>query len=117
MIHRINIFLLSLFIALAPTYIFAGSVASEGWSVTKRLVNGATTFYDGTKSVILNGKQYVTKGSAFIIPNSSQVGKMIVGTGAVLAVDLAIKGLLGAVDYVMDPANNRVGRCLCEKTC
>ncbi|MGQ0897168.1 virulence factor TspB C-terminal domain-related protein (plasmid) [Acinetobacter baumannii] len=108
MIHRINIFLLSLFIALAPTYIFAGSVASEGWSVTKRLVNGATTFYDGTKSVILNGKQYVTKGSAFIIPNSSQVGKMIVGTGAVLAVDLAIKGLLGAVDYVMDPANNRV---------
>lgn len=100
-------------IAIAPNFIFyqtanATSVAGEGWSVTKRLVNGATTFYDGTKSVILNGKEYVTKGSAFIIPNSSQVGKMIARTGAVLAVDLAIKALLGAVDYVMDPANNQV---------
>ena len=33
---------------------------------------------------------------------------MIVRTGAVLAVDLAIKALIGAVDYTMDPANNRV---------
>lgn len=108
MIHRINIFLLSLFIALAPTYIFAGSVASEGWSVSKRLVQGATTFYDGTKNVVLNGKNYAAKGTAAITPAASQVSKMIVGTGAVLAVDLAIKSLLGAVDYVMDPANNRV---------
>ncbi|MGQ1108046.1 virulence factor TspB C-terminal domain-related protein (plasmid) [Acinetobacter baumannii] len=108
MIHRINIFLLSLFIAFAPTYIFAGSVASEGWSVTKRLVQGATTFYDGTKNVVLNGKNYAAKGAAAITPAAGQVSKMIVGTGAVLAVDLAIKSLLGAVDYVMDPANNRV---------
>lgn len=108
MIHRINIFLLSLFIAFAPTYIFAGSVASEGWSVSKRLVQGATTFYDGTKNVVLNGKNYAAKGTAAITPAASQVSKMIVGTGAVLAVDLAIKSLLGAVDYVMDPANNRV---------
>lgn len=33
---------------------------------------------------------------------------MIVRTGAVLAVDLAIKALIGAVGYTMDPANNRV---------
>ncbi|PQH47971.1 hypothetical protein C5U34_17415 [Acinetobacter baumannii] len=33
---------------------------------------------------------------------------MIVRTGAVLAVDLAIKALIGSVDYVMDPANNEV---------
>ncbi|ENE6679886.1 virulence factor TspB C-terminal domain-related protein [Acinetobacter baumannii] len=113
MIHRINIFLLSLLVALAPNFIFlqaanATTVAGEGWSVTKRIVNGATTFYDGTKNILLNGKSYAAKGSAFIIPNATQIGKMIVKTGAVFAVDLAIKALIGAVDYVMEPENNRV---------
>ncbi|MBU3082324.1 hypothetical protein NRA69_16845 [Acinetobacter baumannii] len=113
MIHRINIFLLSLFVALTPNLIFiqaanATTVAGEGWSVTKRLVQGATTFYDGTKNVVLNGKNYLATGAAAITPTASQVSKMIVRTGAVFAVDLAIKALIGAVDYTMDPANNRV---------
>lgn len=86
----------------------ASTVAGEGWSVSKRLVQGATTFYDGTKNVVLNGKNYAAKGTAAITPAASQVSKMIVRTGAVLAIDLAIKALIGAVDYVMDPANNRV---------
>ncbi|EMF0909635.1 TPA: virulence factor TspB C-terminal domain-related protein [Acinetobacter baumannii] len=113
MIHRINIFLLSLFVALTPNFIFmqlanATTVAGEGWSVTKRLVQGATTFYDGTKNVVLNGKNYAATGAAAITPTAAQVSKMIVRTGAVLAVDLAIKALIGAVDYVMDPANSQV---------
>ncbi|MGQ0754704.1 virulence factor TspB C-terminal domain-related protein [Acinetobacter baumannii] len=113
MIHRINIFLLSLLVALAPNFIFlqaanATTVAGEGWSVTKRLVQGATTFYDGTKNIVLNGKNYAATGAAAITPTAAQVSKMIVRTGAVVAVDLAIKTLIGAVDYVMDPANNRV---------
>ena len=71
MIHRINIFLLSLLVALAPNFIFmqlanATTVAGEGWSVTKRLVQGATTFYDGAKSVALNGKTYLAAGTASI---------------------------------------------------
>lgn len=86
----------------------ASTVAGEGWSVSKRLVQGATTFYDGTKNIVLNGKNYAAKGTAAITPAAGQVSKMIVRTGAVLAVDLAIKALLGSVDYVMDPANNRV---------
>lgn len=113
MIHRINIFLLSLLVALAPNFIFmqlanATTVAGEGWSVTKRLVQGATTFYDGTKNVVLNGKNYAATGAAAITPTAAQVAKMIVRTGAVLAVDVAIKALIGAVDYTMDPANNQV---------
>ncbi|MDC4630338.1 virulence factor TspB C-terminal domain-related protein [Acinetobacter baumannii] len=113
MIHRINIFLLSLLVALAPNFIFlqaanATTVAGEGWSVTKRLVQGATTFYDGAKNVVLNGKNYAATGAAAITPTASQVSKMIVRTGAVVAVDLAIKALIGSVDYVMDPANNQV---------
>lgn len=102
-----------LIIAITPNFIFyqtanATTVASEGWSVTKRLVQGATTFYDGAKNVVLNGKSYAATGAAAITPTASQVSKMIVRTGAVLAVDLAIKALIGAVDYVMDPANNQV---------
>ncbi|MDQ9000878.1 virulence factor TspB C-terminal domain-related protein [Acinetobacter baumannii] len=100
-------------IAITPNFIFlqsanATTVAGEGWSVTKRLVQGATTFYDGAKNVVLNGKNYAATGTAAITPVASQVGKMIARTGAVLAVDLAIKALIGAVDYVMDPANNQV---------
>ncbi|ELW99802.1 virulence factor TspB C-terminal domain-related protein [Acinetobacter baumannii] len=100
-------------IAIAPNFIFyqaanATTVAGEGWSVTKRLVQGATTFYDGAKNVVLNGKSYAATGAAAITPTASQVAKMIVRTGAVLAVDVAIKALIGAVDYTMDPANNQV---------
>ncbi|MFK7253727.1 virulence factor TspB C-terminal domain-related protein [Acinetobacter baumannii] len=100
-------------IAIAPNFIFyqaanATTVSAEGWSVTKRLVQGATTFYDGAKNVVLNGKNYAATGTAAITPTATQVSKMIVRTGAVLAVDLAIKALIGSVDYVMDPANNRV---------
>ncbi len=105
--------MLSLLVALAPNFIFlqaanATTVAGEGWSVTKRLVQGATTFYDGAKNVVLNGKNYAATGAAAITPTASQVSKMIVRTGAVVAVDLAIKALIGAVGYTMDPANNRV---------
>lgn len=100
-------------IAITPNFIFfqsanATTVAGEGWSVTKKLVQGATTFYDGAKNVVINGKNYAATGAAAISPTASQVSKMIVRTGAVLAVDLAIKALIGSVDYVMDPANNRV---------
>ncbi|WP_447500674.1 virulence factor TspB C-terminal domain-related protein [Acinetobacter oleivorans] len=100
-------------IAIAPNFIFlqlanASTAADEGWSVTKRLVQGATTFYDGAKNVVLNGKNYAATGTAAITPVADQVAKMIVRTGAVIAVDLAIKALIGSVDYVMDPANNQV---------
>lgn len=105
---RILVLLMCFNIVLAPTYVFATTLASDGWSVSKRLVQGATTFYDGTKNIILNGKNYAAKGTAAITPAAGQVSKMIVRTGAVLAVDLAIKALIGGVGYVMDPANNRV---------
>lgn len=100
-------------IAIAPNFIFyqvanATTVAGEGWSVTKTLVKGATTFYDGTKNVMINGKNVLATSAAAITPNASQVAKMIVRTGGVAAVSVAIQELLGAVDYVLDPENNRV---------
>ncbi|HGH3284432.1 virulence factor TspB C-terminal domain-related protein [Acinetobacter baumannii] len=112
MVHRFNIFLLSLLLIFSQIIVInqaiASTVASEGWNVSKRLIQGATTFYDGAKNVVLNGKNYAATGAAAITPTAAQVSKMIVRTGAVLAVDLAIKALIGAVGYTMDPANNRV---------
>lgn len=99
--------IISFFLTFTPSLVFA-TTAADGWSISKRLVQGATTFYDGTKNVVLNGKNYAAKGTAAITPTVSQVSKMIVRTGAVLAVDLAIKVLIDGVEYVMDPANNRV---------
>ncbi|MDA3451971.1 hypothetical protein MKL33_15025 [Acinetobacter sp. AOR43_HL] len=100
--------LLMFSIHMMPFNAVRASTAADGWSISKRLVQGATTFYDGAKEVVLNGKTYAAKGTAAITPTVSQVSKMIVRTGAVLAVDLAIKALIDGVEYVMDPANNRV---------
>ncbi|MGK8804313.1 virulence factor TspB C-terminal domain-related protein [Acinetobacter seifertii] len=100
--------IISFFITFTPSLVFATTVAGDGWSVQKRLVQGATTFYDATKNVALNGKNYASTATAAVAPTAAQVSKMIVRTGAVLAVDLAIKSLINGVDYVMDPANNRV---------
>lgn len=107
LLRQINVIILSFVLIFAPTYVLANT-ATDSWSISKRLVQGATTFYDGAREVVLNGKSYAAKGTAAITPTASQVSKMIVRTGAVLAVDLAIKALLGGVDYVMDSANNRV---------
>ncbi|MFX5472247.1 hypothetical protein ABTD76_18215, partial [Acinetobacter baumannii] len=96
LLKQINVIILSFVLIFAPTYVFATSVSAEGWSVTKRLVQGATTFYDGTKNIVLNGKNYAATGAAAITPTAAQVSKMIVRTGAVVAVDLAIKTLIGA---------------------
>jgi len=108
LLRQINVIILSFVLIFAPTYVLATTVAADGWSVSKRLVQGATTFYDGTKNIVINGKNYAATGAAAITPAAGQVAKMIVRTGAVVAVDLAIKTLIGAVDYVMDPANNQV---------
>ncbi|ELY6120780.1 hypothetical protein J503_2150 [Acinetobacter baumannii 984213] len=100
-------------IAITPNFIFfqsanATTVSGDGWSVSKALVQGATTTYNGAKTVVLNGISYTANGVAKVTPTAGQVSKMIVRTGAVAAVTVAIQELIGAVDYVMDPANNRV---------
>lgn len=123
MTHKINVFLLSLIIAIMPAYVFANA-SFGGWTITSRIVQGASLALEASKTTVINGANVVKTSTAVIAPTAAQVAKMIVRTGAVLAVDLAIKSLIGAVDYVMDPANNEVvyqtqGECtpeLCTTT-
>lgn len=87
--------------AYASTYL-------GGWTITNKVMQGASLLIDATKTAVINGANVIKTSNAVIKPTASQVAKMIVKTGAVLAVDLAIKSLIGAVDYVMDNANNQV---------
>ena len=65
-------------------------------------------FYEGTKKVVIDGVDYIKKGTAKITPPASSVAKVLARGGAGYALSVAVEQLLGAVDWVLDPANNRI---------
>lgn len=103
---------LSLALILSPIFLMNDAIANTsalgGWEIVNKSMEGATRVYNGAKNSIVNGASFAKTSVAKYKPTAAQVAKGIGRTGAVLAVDLAIKSLLGAVDYVMDPANNQV---------
>lgn len=103
---KILILLLCINIVLAPTYAFANNLS--GWTLGGAVAQGASTVYEGTKKVIIDGKNYLKKGSALITPNATQVAKTLAKGGAGYALTFAVQELLGAVDWVLDPANNQI---------
>lgn len=92
-------------IALFPALAFAANVG--GWSMGNPVAQGASTVYEGSKNVIINGADYVKKGTAKITPNAANVAKTLGKGVAGVAVSVAVEQLLGAVDWVLDPANNQ----------
>lgn len=95
-------------IALFPTFLFAGVLAGTGWSIGDRVAKGASTIVNGTKNVVINGKNYIKTGTATITPTATQVAKVLARGGAGYALSVAVEQLLGSVDWVLDPANNRI---------
>lgn len=79
-----------------------------GWSLGSPVASGASAIVNGTKEIILNGASKIAKGTAKITPNAAQVAKVLRGGVAGYALSVAVEQLLGAVDWVLDPANNRV---------
>lgn len=107
MIHRINIFILSLIVALSPTLTFA---MFGGWSVgTPNYVGNGSFYYPASKTTKINGNP-VNKTSGFTVPvSAARVAKVIAGGVGAVALAEAVTMLIGAgVDWVLDPANNRV---------
>lgn len=84
------------------------NAAVGGWSLGNPVAVGASTVYEGTKNIILNGKSVVQKGVATIAPNAMQVSKVLARGVAGAALSVAVEQLLGAVDWVLDPANNSI---------
>ncbi|WP_228704614.1 hypothetical protein [Acinetobacter piscicola] len=95
---RITIFLTSLLLILNST--LANAATLGAWTLSNPTAVGASILYDGLKGVI--------KSSVLIKPNATQVAKVLGSGGGGFALSYAVEQLLGAVDWVMDPANNRI---------
>lgn len=79
-----------------------------GWTMSNPIANGASTVYNGTKNVLINGKNVVKKGIATVTPTATNVAKVLARGAGGLALSVAVEQLLGAVDWVLDPANNQI---------
>ncbi|EXB27792.1 hypothetical protein J537_0568 [Acinetobacter baumannii 1437282] len=78
-----------------------GAVAPlAGWSITNSMVTGASTLIDAIKESKTSFAQ--------VKPNAKQVAEVLRGGAAGVALTIAVDQLLGAVDWVMDPANNQI---------
>lgn len=84
------------------------NAAVGGWDLKNPVVQGASTVYDATKNVVINGKKYIKESSVKITPTASQVAKVLARGAAGYALSVAVEQLLGSVDWVLDPANNQI---------
>ncbi|MCU4582855.1 hypothetical protein KTJ32_17815 [Acinetobacter gyllenbergii] len=78
-----------------------GAIAPlAGWTVTNSTTVGA--------SKIIEASRGSTVSAALITPNAKQVANVLKGGLAGIALSVAVDQLLGAIDWVMDPANNSI---------
>ncbi|MCM8510918.1 hypothetical protein J0904_02295 [Acinetobacter bereziniae] len=91
-------------ICLALSSGLASAVTLNGWNVGNPTPVGATGLVNATKNV--GGVAKVSNAS--IIPNASQVSKILRGGVAGVALTVAVNELLDGIDWVMDPANNQI---------
>ena len=87
---------------------FANAANVGGWNLSNAVAQGASTVYDASKNVVINGKDFVKDSWVKITPNASQVAKVLARGAAGYALSVAVEQLLGAVDWVLDPANNQI---------
>lgn len=102
--------IIKIFICLSLIYtpMFANAATVGGWNLSNAVAQGASTVYDATKNVVINGKDFIKNSSVKIKPTASQVAKVLARGGAGYALSVAVEQLLGAVDWVLDPANNQI---------
>ena len=70
---QVIIFFLVSALIIRPT--FAATVG--GWSLGGGVAQGASTVYEGTKKVIIDGKDYIKKGTAIVTPTATGVAKVL----------------------------------------
>ena len=102
--------IIKIFICLSLIYtpMFANAATVGGWNLSNAVAQGASTVYDATKNVVINGKDFVKDSWVKITPNATQVAKVLARGGAGYALSVAVEQLIGAVDWVLDPANNQI---------
>lgn len=103
---KIMVFLLSLTIVFTPTLVFASNLG--GWTINNKIAQGASLVLNASKTVLINGANIAKTSTAKITPAATDVAKILRGGAAGYALSIAVQQLLGAVDWVLDPANNQI---------
>lgn len=83
----------------SPSLLWAGT-----WQEVGATYNSGTVYSIGEKTE--SGKVY--RGISKITPTVKDISRMMVRTGVVFAVDLALQQLLKGIDYVLDPEAQKV---------
>lgn len=110
---KILTWVLILFIAITPSFIFmqsANAASLGGWNVgIAGYEAGGNVGLQAVKKVMLNGQQHTKTSKTSLSLPVSRIAKVLAGGGAAVALAEAVTALIGlGVDWVLDPANNRV---------
>ena len=104
LIRRFFAFVISAFLIFYPAYAYA-TTSVGGWTATDSLIAGANTTINAAKTA--GGK--ALKSSITVAASASKVGKYLIKGGGQAAIAYAMVELAdGALDWVLDPANNSV---------
>lgn len=101
---QVIVFFLVTALIIRPT--FAANVG--GWTLGNPIAQGASAIVNGTKTAVINGANVIKNSTAKITPPASAVAKVLARGAAGYALSVAVEQLLGSVDWVLDPANNRI---------
>lgn len=87
---------------------FASASDLGGWTITNKIAQGSSMLINASKNVVINGANIAKTSTALIKPTVGQVSKILLRGGAGYVLSVAVEQLLGAVDWVLDPANSRI---------
>jgi hypothetical protein len=101
---------ISLSLILSPIFLInsANAATLGGWTIGGLVADGASSVVNASKTIVVNGANVVKTSTARITPTVGAVSKVLRGGAAGYALSIAVQQLLGAVDWVLDPANNRI---------
>lgn len=104
-IRRVLAFILSFALIFATTVRANANTSIGGWSALDTVTAGATNTINAAKTA--GGK--ALKSAVTVAPSAAKVGKHLIRGGGAAALAFAMVELAdGAIDWVLDPANNSV---------
>lgn len=92
----------------AFTTAYASASDLGGWTINSKIAQGSSMLINASKNVVINGANIAKTSTALIKPTVGQVSKILLRGGAGYVLSVAVEQLLGAVDWVLDPANSRI---------
>lgn len=101
---QVIVFFLVTALIIRPSF----AANTGGWTLGNPIAQGASAIVNGTKTAVINGANVIKNSTAKITPTATGVAKVLSRGAAGYALSVAVEQLLGAVDWVLDPANNQI---------